>query len=54
MTLAEPLDKVINFLLMNPVVLLPAFPRVMRMLKVMSELSREWQSLNELTKRPNA
>jgi len=37
MALAKPLDKVINFLLMDPVVLLPAFPRVMWMLKVTPE-----------------
>ena len=37
MALAKPLDKVVNLLLMNPVVLLPAFPRVMWMLKVTPE-----------------
>ena len=37
MALAKPLDKVVNFLLMDPVVLLPAFPRVMWMLEVTSE-----------------
>ena len=41
MTLAEPLDEVVNLLLMNPVVFLPAFPWVVWVLKVVNEPSRE-------------
>lgn len=37
MALAKPLDKVINFLLVNPVVFLPALPWVMRVLGVIAE-----------------
>jgi len=33
MALAKPLNEVVNFLLMYPVVLLPALPWVMRVLK---------------------
>jgi hypothetical protein len=29
MALAEPLDEMVNFLFMDPVVFLPALPRVM-------------------------
>jgi hypothetical protein len=41
MTLAKPLDEVVDFLLMDPVVLLPALPWMMWMLKLMIERSAE-------------
>src|SRR6266851_2016921 len=40
MALTKPLDEVVNFLLMDPVVLLPALPRVMWVLNW--GLSDEW------------
>jgi hypothetical protein len=55
MALAEPLDKVVNLLLMDPVVFLPALPRVVWVLKVVTEPSREQrETVSGLTKRPNA
>jgi hypothetical protein len=41
MALAQPLDEVVNLLLMDPVVFLPALPWVMWVLKGMTERSRE-------------
>ncbi len=37
MALTKPLDKVVNLLLMYPVVFLPALPWVMWVLKLMTE-----------------
>jgi len=39
MALAEPLDEVVNLLLMDPVVFLPTLPWVMWVLQVMIERS---------------
>jgi hypothetical protein len=54
MALAEPLDEMVNLLLMNPVVFLPAFPWVVWVLKMMNEPSSEQRNVSRPTKRPNA
>ncbi len=40
MALAEPLNEVVDFLFMNPVVFLPTFPWVVRVLKETFEESK--------------
>jgi hypothetical protein len=47
MTLAKPLDEAIDLLLMDPVVFLPALPRVMWVLNAMDKRSRERSSVKQ-------
>ena len=54
MTLVEPLNEVIDLLFMNPVVLLPTFPWVVRVLK--RTIEKRWKKYGKsgLTRRPKA
>ena len=54
MALAEPLNEVVDLLLMNPVVFLPTFPWVVWVLKGIIERQSKKRVRSGLTRRPKA